>query len=67
MGDPAATLGSSELGLTALALEYHPDQAPGPDPRALALDAVRAAGYDARVVDEFGPGQGMLWAWRAAR
>lgn len=53
-----------ELGLTALVLEYHPDQAPGPDPRALALDAVRAAGYEARVVEEFGVGHGMLWAWR---
>jgi FkbM family methyltransferase len=53
-----------ELGLTALVLEYHPDQAPGVDPRALALDALRAAGYEARVVEEFGAGHGMLWAWR---
>jgi FkbM family methyltransferase len=55
-----------DLGLAALALEYHPDQAPGADPRAIALDAVRQAGYEARVVDEFAPGQGMLWAWRTA-
>jgi FkbM family methyltransferase len=61
LGDPRF----QALSLTALVLEYHPDQAPGPDPRALALEAVRAAGYEARVVDEFGPGQGMLWAWRA--
>ena len=62
LGDPRF----KELGLTALALEYHRDQAPGADPRALALEAVRQAGYEARVVDEFGPGQGMLWAWRTA-
>ena len=31
LGDPRF----EELGLTALALEYHPDQAPGADPRAL--------------------------------
>lgn len=54
----------SDLAVPVIVLEYHPDQAPGPDPRASALEAVRAAGYEARVVDEFGPGQGMLWAWR---
>jgi FkbM family methyltransferase len=54
------------LSVPALALEYHPDQAPGPDPRTLALEAVRGAGYEAEVVQEFGPGQGMLWAWRPA-
>jgi FkbM family methyltransferase len=53
------------LDVPALALEYHADQAPGSDPRRLALDAVRGAGYEAEVVEEFGPGQGMLWAWRA--
>ena len=63
LGDPRFR----ELGLSALALEFHPDQAPGPDPKSLALDAVHTAGFDARVVYEFGPGQGMLWAWRAAR
>jgi FkbM family methyltransferase len=55
------------LGLTALVLEYHPDQATGPDPRGLALEAVRAAGYEACVVEEFGAGHGMLWAWRTGR
>ena len=55
-----------ELRVPTLALEYHPDQAPGPDPRSSALEAVRSAGYEAEVVQEFGPGQGMLWAWRAA-
>lgn len=69
-GGEWALLGDSrfrELPSSALALEYHPDQAPGPDPRALALDAVGAAGYEARVVEEFGAGHGMLWAWRTER
>jgi len=55
-----------QLAVPALVLEYHPDQAPGPDPRAAALAAIGEAGYEAEVVDEFGPGQGMLWAWRPA-
>jgi FkbM family methyltransferase len=55
------------LDLTALVLEYHPDLAPGPDARRLALDTLRTAGYEARVVDEFGAGHGMLWAWRTQR
>lgn len=62
LGDPRFRT----LDVPAVVLEYHSDQAPGPDPRGLALEAVRDAGYEAEVVDEFGPGQGMLWAWRAA-
>jgi FkbM family methyltransferase len=62
LGDPRFR----RLRVPAIVLEYHPDQAPGPDPRAMALQAVRGAGYEAEVVDEFGPGQGMLWAWRTA-
>ncbi len=62
LGDPRFR----QLDVPAIVLEYHPDQAPGPDPRAAALEAVRGAGYEAEVVDEFGPGQGMLWAWRTA-
>jgi FkbM family methyltransferase len=54
-----------ELDLAALVLEFHPDQAPGPDPRAHALNALSAAGYETLVVTEFGPGHGMLWAWHA--
>jgi hypothetical protein len=54
-----------ELEVPAIVLEYHPDQAPGDDPKVLALEAVKGAGYEARVVEEFAPGQGMLWAWRA--
>jgi FkbM family methyltransferase len=54
------------LDVPILVLEYHPDQAPTTDPRAAALDAVRDAGYEAEVVEEFSPGQGVLWAWRPA-
>jgi FkbM family methyltransferase len=61
LGDPRFRT----VNVPAIVLEYHPDQAPGPDPRGLALNAVRDAGYEARVVDEFGPGQGLVWAWRA--
>jgi FkbM family methyltransferase len=53
------------LEVPVMVLEYHPDQAPGPDPRALALEVVQGAGYETEVVYEFAPGQGMLWAWRA--
>jgi FkbM family methyltransferase len=56
-----------ELDLPALVLEYHPDQAPGPDSRQLAFDAMHAAGFETSVAIEFGPGHGMLWAWRAGR
>jgi FkbM family methyltransferase len=61
LGDPRFR----QLEVPAIVLEYHPDQAPGADPRTLALEAMRSAGYEAEVVDEFGPGQGMIWAWRA--
>lgn len=60
VGDPRFR----ELGVPTIVLEYHSDQAPAADPRAASLKAVREAGYEARVVDEFGPDQGMIWAWR---
>jgi len=53
-----------ELAVPALVLEYHRDQAPGPDSQAAALEAIRGAGYETRVVAEFEQGQGQLWAWR---
>jgi FkbM family methyltransferase len=56
----------AELTVPALVLEYHRDQAPGPDPQAAALEAVRGAGYEVRDVAELGPGQGLLWAWKPA-
>jgi FkbM family methyltransferase len=52
------------LEIPALVLEYHPDQAPGPDPGALTREILERAGYETRLVFEFGPAQGMFWAWR---
>lgn len=60
LGDPRF----ERLAAPVLVLEYHRDQAPGPDPQADALAAVRRAGYEASVVAEFEPGQGLLWGWR---
>lgn len=62
LGDPRFR----ELEAPVLVVEYHADQAPTEDPRGAALAAVRQAGYKAEVVEEFGPGQGVLWAWRPA-
>ncbi|HET8653193.1 MAG TPA: FkbM family methyltransferase [Gaiellaceae bacterium] len=53
-----------EVDVPVVVLEYHADQAPGPDPRSAALEAVREAGYEAEVGQEFAPGQGVLWGWR---
>jgi FkbM family methyltransferase len=53
-----------ELSVPVLVLEYHHDQAPDDDPRAAALAAVRGAGYEAEVVEEFTARQGVLWAWK---
>jgi FkbM family methyltransferase len=53
-----------QLQVPALVLEYHPDQAPGSDPRRLALEIVEGAGYETKLVFEFSPDQGMFWAWR---
>ena len=60
LGDPRFR----DLDVPVLVVEYHADQAPDADPREAALAAVREAGYEAEVVEEFGPGQGVLWAWR---
>lgn len=49
----------------AIVLEYHPDGAPGPDPRAAALDRLSAAGLTAMAtIFRRSDGYGMLWAWR---
>jgi FkbM family methyltransferase len=53
-----------ELRVPVLVVEYHDDQAPTEDPRGAALAVVREAGYEAEVVEEFGVGQGVLWARR---
>jgi FkbM family methyltransferase len=49
----------------AVVLEYHPDGAPGPDPRVAVLERLAAAGLTATVtIFERSDGYGMLWAWR---
>jgi FkbM family methyltransferase len=46
-------------------LEYHPEGAPGPDPRAAVLDRLAVAGLTATATIFQRPnGYGMLWAWR---
>jgi FkbM family methyltransferase len=49
----------------AIVLEYHPDGAPGPDPREAVLELVVAAGLSATAtIFERSDGSGMLWAWQ---
>lgn len=46
-------------------LEYHPDGAPGPDPRKAVLEHLEAAGLTATAsIFQRADGYGMLWAWR---
>lgn len=50
----------------AIVLEYHPRNCPGPDPRATAEQALRAAGLQTAVIWHRDDGHGMLWGWRPA-
>jgi FkbM family methyltransferase len=63
LGDPRM----AELGAVAIALEYHPHLAPGPDARAEATRRLQGAGYTVEDVFRDPRGHGMLWAWRQAR
>jgi FkbM family methyltransferase len=60
-----------ESSPTALVVEYHADDCPGVDPRAVMIDLLNGAGYETLDV-AFPPrarlpaGQGVLWAWRMA-
>ena len=46
-------------------MEHHPNGAPGPDPRAAALEALARAGLTATAsIFTRADGYGMLWAWR---
>ena len=53
------------LPTPVLHFEFHPRNAPGPDPQQAALDAVERAGYAHGPVLTTVEGAGMLWAWRA--
>ena len=49
----------------AVVLEYHPQGAPGADPRAAVMDYLARAGLTATAtIFERADGYGMLWAWR---
>jgi FkbM family methyltransferase len=52
-----------QLDAVALALEWHAEGCPRPEPRAAAEEALRAAGFSLRH-DHYEPGCGTLWAWR---
>jgi FkbM family methyltransferase len=49
---------------TALVLEFHPHMAPSGDPRHAAVELLRRTGLEIAAGVDYGPGQGMLWAWR---
>jgi FkbM family methyltransferase len=56
----------AELTAVAIAIEYHPRLAPGPEPRVQACGALHNAGYAIQEVFHDPRGHGMLWAWREA-
>jgi FkbM family methyltransferase len=56
----------SELTAVAIAIEYHPHLAPGPEPQAEASSTLQNAGYAIQEVFRDARGHGMLWAWREA-
>ncbi|MBA2462871.1 MAG: FkbM family methyltransferase [Actinobacteria bacterium] len=56
------------MAARVVALEYHPQGCPEPDPRLAAMTVFERLGY---VIEEIAvphapPGVGMLWAWRLA-
>ena len=61
LGDPRFC----EAPPRALVLEYHPWLCPGPDARAAAESALRAAGLSMQSIWHRDDGHGMLWAWRS--
>jgi FkbM family methyltransferase len=63
LGDPRM----AGLGAVAIALEYHPHLAPGPNAHAEATRRLQDAGYTVEDVFRDPRGHGMLWAWRRAR
>jgi FkbM family methyltransferase len=48
----------------SIVLEYHPEDCPGPSPRAEAERLLRAAGYETELTRETDHEHGILWAWR---
>jgi FkbM family methyltransferase len=68
-GSEWAILGDPRFGETtavAVALEFHPELAPGPDARAEAFALLEGAGFAVRDAPTRAPaGYGSVWAWRA--
>jgi FkbM family methyltransferase len=61
LGDPRFAADPPQV----VVMEHHPQGAPGPDPRAAALEALAGAGLTATVsIFLRADGYGMLWAWR---
>jgi FkbM family methyltransferase len=58
----------AELSARVVALEYHAHLCPTEEPRELAHELLRNAGFEAREREDFDspPGHGMIWAWREA-
>lgn len=55
----------ADLPAPVIALEYHAERCPEPDPRVTAWRALERAGYDVAGAELVAPpGHGMLWAWR---
>jgi FkbM family methyltransferase len=48
----------------ALVLEYHQHLCPDSSPLALAEQTLHASGYSVEPGQSFGPGHGIVWAWR---
>jgi FkbM family methyltransferase len=54
------------IAVPVVALEYHSELCPAPDPRTHAESLLRRAGYDTEEAEfAASPGHGMIWAWKA--
>jgi FkbM family methyltransferase len=57
-----------ELRASTVVLEYHIEGCPGPDPRAAAEEALRAAGFEVTHTQEKPTfGAGVVWGYRSAQ
>jgi FkbM family methyltransferase len=53
-----------DAGIKTLVVEYHPYQAPSPDPEAAAIGLLRGAGYRVSPTAGKHAGEGTVWGWR---
>ncbi len=54
----------ASLKADILVLEWHTNGCPEPDARLYVMRLLRAAGYSGLEEVEYGPNDGLLWAWR---